>query len=287
MSDLKNLSSRIIIDNILRGTIDQKMEQVNNLPIPYNSKKSVENMLRRDINKMQEFYDAEDENSKKIILIKNYIIDDNDLPKVKTVLKYYPEYLDKSRYTVLQRYEEEEEEELETYGYNPLLAACLYSQIKIAKFLIERGANVNYIDTLDKATPLIYASKENNLQLVKLLVDYGADVNLHSGYDGNALMEACLQNNWVDNLEVIRFLINRTNNLDYQDYNGDTALILCAVEGSEDAARELINNGANMDIKSKSGMTALMWAIEEGHTRIRDMILNQQGINDIVERDMY
>lgn len=287
MSDLKNLSSRIIIDNILRGTIDQRRVQVNRLPIPYNSKMNIDNMLQRDMNKIQEFYDAEDENSKKMILIHNYIIEDGDLPKVKTVLKYYPEYLDKNGYVLFELNEEDGIEYEEGYGYSPLLASCVYSRTKIAKFLIESGANVNFISTLDQATPLIYASQENNLRLVKLLIEYGADPNLTAIDGQNALMAACTQNNWRDNLELIRYLINITNNIDHKASNGETALIQSAAEGSEGAARELINNGANIDIKSKYGMTALMWAIEENHPNIRDMILNQQGINDIVERDMY
>lgn len=287
MTDLKDLSSRIIIDKILRGTIDQRRAQVNTLPIPYNSRINIDNMLVRDMNKIQEFYNAEDENSKKMILIHNYIIEDGDLSKVKTVLKYYPEYLDKNGYLLFELNEEDGIEYEEAFGYSPLLACCAYSpRTKIAKFLIESKANVNFISTLDQATPLIYASQENNLRLVKLLIEYGANPNLTPIDGKNALMAACIQNNWRDNLELIRFLINITDNIDHKASNGETALIQSAAEGSEGAARELINNGANIDIKSNYGMTALMWAIEENHPNIRDMILNQQGINNIVERDM-
>ena len=257
MRPLKELVSNQIA-NSLRGNIDQRIATVMTLDIPELAQRDIINELERDKEFIVEFYNAVDENSKKVVLILKYIIQQEDLKKVQTVLKYYPKYLEKGGYM----------NGPDNYGYNPLLAACLYNQTDIAEFLIKKGANVNVKNTMNNTTPLINISGENNINLIQLLISRGANVNATSRDGTNPLLAACIQNNWLDNIEIVKLLISYTNNIDHRDNEGDTALILSVAEGAFGAAKELMEKGANVDIQSNNGKNALLWASKNGYDEI-------------------
>ena len=56
--------------------------------------------------------------------------------------------------------------------------ACSTNQIAVARFLIERGANVNWTADWDRRTPLDLAEERNHAELMEWLRDHGA---LHVG----------------------------------------------------------------------------------------------------------
>jgi ankyrin repeat protein len=58
----------------------------------------------------------------------------------------------------------------------PLAEACFYGYYDIVKFLLEKGANVNFVDALDN-TPLHKACKGFHLEIVELLIAKGAEKN--------------------------------------------------------------------------------------------------------------
>jgi hypothetical protein len=60
------------------------------------------------------------------------------------------------------------------------------SNTKIVKFLLARGANVNYRCT-DGDAPIIDASLSGRPEIVQLLIDKGADVNVRDEYGYSAL----------------------------------------------------------------------------------------------------
>ena len=55
---------------------------------------------------------------------------------------------------------------------------CFIGNIDITKFLIELGANINYIHSHNGWTPLHNACHFDNLEIVQQLVDFGADINI-------------------------------------------------------------------------------------------------------------
>lgn len=62
----------------------------------------------------------------------------------------------------------------------PLMTAAQYSHIKVVKYLIERGANVNAVQKVTGWTALHYsvAAKTSEIDIVKILIDAGADRTL-------------------------------------------------------------------------------------------------------------
>lgn len=63
-------------------------------------------------------------------------------------------------------------------GHTPLFIACNYGNTDSVRLLIEYGANVNYIASIEKLTPLMTASAHGYTEIVKLLIDSGANSTL-------------------------------------------------------------------------------------------------------------
>ena len=65
-------------------------------------------------------------------------------------------------------------------GRTPLHWAALYGHTDIARFFIDKGADVNTTDD-EGYNPLHLAAKEGNSDTVKVLISAGADVNIGVG----------------------------------------------------------------------------------------------------------
>ena len=106
-------------------------------------------------------------------------------------------------------------------------------QLKSFRFLLNKGANVNY-QTKKGWTPLILASmkKYGNIEIVKLLIERGAEVNAEAEDPGYS-----------------------------HDRGRFTPLMFAVHINREDIAELLLNNGANIDYVNKVGKTALGAAI--------------------------
>lgn len=110
------------------------------------------------------------------------------------------------------------------------------------------------------ATVLGYAD------IAKYLIDKGADLNIRSKIGETVLMIACAV---PDRLEVVRHLVEKGANINIQDdvsaisaftemfanncalQNGETALMKTFHTGSIEVIKYLIEKGANMNLQNK------------------------------------
>lgn len=83
---------------------------------------------------------------------------DGNIPVVK-------KYLDNGTMKVDEKY----------FGWIPVLAATAKGRVAMVKFLVERGANVNYQHPITKMTPLAHAVYDANNELVEYLLQHKAD----------------------------------------------------------------------------------------------------------------
>lgn len=77
-------------------------------------------------------------------------------------------------------------------------------------------------------------------------------------------------------VKEVKELLENGVNVNARSNNGNTALILAAVNGHKEIVELLIDKGADVNVKNKYERTALAMAIKEGHKDIAD-ILTKNG----------
>ena len=75
---------------------------------------------------------------------------------------------------------------------------------------------------------------------------------------------------------VIPLLLEADAQIDAQNDNGTTPLILASVNGKEAAVRELLKGNPNLDLKSNNGKTALDYARGQNHRSIVDLLVDHE-----------
>jgi len=66
-------------------------------------------------------------------------------------------------------------------NWSPLIKAVIANRLKIAKFLIKNGANINYICRTGK-TAIVMAAESNLHDMIDLLIEAGADLYVKDNY---------------------------------------------------------------------------------------------------------
>ena len=70
----------------------------------------------------------------------------------------------------------------------------------------------------------------------------------------------------------VQFLPDTGADMEFQDRNGQTGLILAATRGYRDMVELLLKRGANPMLSDKGGRTALYWALANGHKEIAEIL---------------
>jgi len=99
-----------------------------------------------------------------------------------------------------------------------LIAACQDQNYEAAAFLIEQGANANYVDE-DGYTPLWEASNHCDIELMILLLEKGAQVNACTA-EVSPLHIAC--DSPFRSLEAIALLVAQGADVNQKDEDGQT-----------------------------------------------------------------
>ncbi len=118
-------------------------------------------------------------------------------------------------------------------------------QLKTARFLIEKGNDVNW-GNADNVTALMCAVERNNKKLVQYLVERGADVNACDKNGRNALIRAV---QYAD-MEIVQTLLNNgaDKDINHRDNNGKTAALIAAEYDKYDSLKLLAGYGCQLDL---------------------------------------
>ncbi|MGG6266749.1 ankyrin repeat domain-containing protein [Leptolyngbya sp. AN03gr2] len=156
-------------------------------------------------------------------------------------------------------------------GQPPLSLAIQWSQFKIAKVLIRRGANANAVDS-HQATPIHHAidaatewrtrewkpdDDENAiadqvLELIQLLIDHGADINWNCGL-GNVdtpLHRAV----WQRQPRIVELLIQAGAEINANSRSHRTPIDIAAYMGYRDMIDLLLGYGATKSLHVAAGI---------------------------------
>lgn len=82
--------------------------------------------------------------------------------------------------------------EVDEYGYTPLIEAAIVNNVSIAELLIQHGARVNDTDATGR-TALHWTVDNNNIEFSKLLLEHGADPNAYTSGSQPILVKPILR----------------------------------------------------------------------------------------------
>ena len=139
-----------------------------------------------------------------------------------------------------------------------LIEACGDNNLEEIKSIINSGVDINtkYEDR-NNVTVLIVASTIGDLKIVKYLLDNGADINAKDDSNVTALIGASSSGH----LEIVQYLVeiekDEKVDIDAKDNDGWTALMWASRIGNLGMVDCLIKNNAKVNIENKDGQTAL------------------------------
>ena len=176
---------------------------------------------------------------------------------------------------------------------NPLSAVCANSYkengdkvLKIAKYLVEHGADINLNSPLMATcstgyNPLMATCSSGDgsvdIDVIKFLIEHGADVNYTyqlkiasyvSSDKQTILTEAMKRENGYDLAKLL--IDNGADVNNYKDKDGDTYLYLAK---DEKVLQLLIESGANINAKNNLGFTPLMKHTMDGRKELVEILL--------------
>ena len=126
-----------------------------------------------------------------------------------------------------------------------LICACSYGRVKVARMLLEAGADKDMQD-VDEDTALICAARNGHLETVQLLLEAGAHKDLHNHSGCTALMCAAS----YGHVHIVRLLLEAGANKDFGFR--ERALIAAASKGYIAVVRLLVEAGADKDKQDRA-----------------------------------
>jgi len=142
----------------------------------------------------------------------------------------------------------------------PLFIAVLKKNLKIVKFLVENGADINK-KTVSGNTILMVAIAFRDLEIVKFLLEKGADISEKSNNRNTPLHLAA---KW-GNFGIVKFLVEKGADINVVNKAGNTPLHIAAKWGNIEIVQFLIDKGANINTVNKNSKTPLnlaaTWAL--------------------------
>lgn len=162
--------------------------------------------------------------------------------------------------------------------------ACRHEEIDKAKSLLEKGADVNSIDT-DGSTALQVASLRWDAEVVRFLLENGADVRaIHQSRTALHLAAGGIGGRRIlgtpSGSKVCDLLLKYGAALDGGDLYGQTALCLASLYGHPEIVKTLLDYGAD-NIKG----SPLKCATQYRHIDIARLLLDRQTWSKSLKRE--
>lgn len=140
---------------------------------------------------------------------------------------------------------------------NKIFDAIKNGDVENLKKILSNGYDLNNIFDEDEAnegkTPLMAAVEENNINVVKVLLDFGSDIFQRTEQRGDNALTWCSKWGTAD---MFKFLANQMGDkfdINYQNDEGNTCLILAAFYGFDDMLKAIFEYEPDLTIKNEDG----------------------------------
>jgi uncharacterized protein len=129
------------------------------------------------------------------------------------------------------------------YYMTPLHRAASLGHMSIVDRLLRSGADATTTTWRGGTTIYEAAFGSNYPEIVKVLEEAGADINRPSDDGLTPLMVAIIRENYI----MAEYLIERSNNLDTADYDGETAFYKAVKVGNHDLVTQLLQRNVKYE----------------------------------------
>jgi len=186
--------------------------------------------------------------------------------------------------------------------HQPPLFYAIESRIPLlVEALLRGGADANVRRPSDQRTPLHLACtlprlhawpetrksverEQNRAKMVQDLIDNDCDLDARDKYGRSPIMEAAYHG-FGDLIGMLAMEVE--TQMDGQDLNRDTAMILAARRGNTEGIAGLIEGGASVSQRGCDAMTPLMWSSYWGRIEHINMLLEGGAISTVNDRSAF
>lgn len=151
-----------------------------------------------------------------------------------------------------------------------ILLVTKNNSLNYLKALIMSGAPTETKDDEGK-TALMYASRNGNLEMVKYLLTANAMIE-QCDTAGNTVVYYCL-----DEPVVLDFLIISGANINHQNHEGVSILMIAAENSNLQLSNYLINSGADLNLKNIHSESALFYSAS---TEVAKLLISKGAVPD-------
>jgi len=150
-----------------------------------------------------------------------------------------------------------------------LMFASINGHSEIVRFLISKNISINVCNQTGE-TALTLAIQHERLEIMQLLLEKRAAVNTQNTQGQSPLMIA-LNMKFLEGVSLL-LKFNPENQLEIQEVNGETALIMASTHGQQECVSMFLHHGADIWARTFQGFTAKFVANRFGHIVIEDML---------------
>lgn len=161
--------------------------------------------------------------------------------------------------------------------------ACINNRLTVVKYLLSLpGYEVDRVtNDVSKTTPLHWAVKYGHLYIFKELIQKGADLNAVDSQGFNILQLATLSSNILNIIYVLAHYGDKID-VNYQNNEGRTALMLACYQGDALTVNALLKladteNQLQLGLRDNDGFNCLNWAIVKGNSEVLRLIIKKLG----------
>ena len=137
--------------------------------------------------------------------------------------------------------------------------------------LLEADPSLLEIKNENEKTPLHFAAESGSVELIRFLLDKGAAVNALNTADETPLHYAA---GWC-HVEAVKLLLERKADVTIATNEGDTPLHYLRFVGLREVAELLLDRGADINARNQAGETFLGMAVNSGRPQLIDLAFDR------------